>query len=381
MKGAGRHYGGPGMSAFNLYSSDEKGRFSLTLAHGFDKQADADLFTEQVLLHPASNYSFSNAIALHWKSIRWVKQHAKDFDVYHGLTAFETPVRCALVAEKAGLPSVVKVAGHLSDLGPRTGWRKYWGQTQRRRKVLDRLSGVIAISSDIASELQSYGIPESKIVRIPNGVNCERFMPLVSVEERNAVRERLKLPHMPLITFLGGINKRKQPHLMVEALILLRKRGIDCHMVFTGPFDDRAYLDQLRGMVNDHRLEDFVSLLGSVSETTEILQVSDIFCLPSRLEGMPNALLEAMACALPCISTNISGVKDIVTHNVNATLVAQEPAELALALETYLGSEALRKQHGIAARERVLQSFSSKAVLDAHERLFRRIMCGQPATE
>lgn len=379
MKGAGEHYGGPGMSAFNLYSSDEQGRFSVTLVHGYEQQAKAAVFSKQVLLHSAASNKLSDALALHWKSKRWVSQHAKDFDVYHGLTAFETPVRCAEVAEKCGLPAVVKVAGHVSDLGARQGWRRLLGQTVRRRQVLNRISGVVAISDDIAQELLSYGLAESKIARIPNGVNCDRFSPRKDSARGDSLRERLNLPAGPLVAFCGGINKRKQPHLMLEAQRQLRKRGVECHMVFAGPFDDPEYLAYLRELASANGLERCITFLGVIRNPLELLQVADIFCLPSRLEGMPNALLEAMACGLPCVSTNISGVRDIILDNFNGKLVAQCPSEIALALEMYLNSEPLRLEHGTNARSRMLQNFSAEAVLEAHESLFRRIMAGKPA--
>ncbi len=381
MKGAGEHYGGPGRSAYNLYRyAKANGIVEVSLAHGWPEQKDYELFREQVMIHPAKPYNFRNAISLHRLSLNWIRKNASKYDVYHGLTAYQTPVRVGTEAEKLGLPAVVKIAGYKSDLGPRRGLKMLFGNVKRRRHLVQRLSGVIAISSEIQKELLSYGVPESKIASIPNGVDCLRFAPINSDEKRILV-SRLGLQDEPIIAFCGGINQRKRPHLIIEALALLKKKSIHCQAVFAGPFDEPDYLQQMKEKVRDHKLDNCVRWLGNISDTASLLKAADIFCLPSRLEGMPNALLEAMACGLPCISTDISGVNDLIVSHVHGLLIDPFADQLADAIGSYLNSNQLRATHSQAARERVVSRFSSPVIMSAHIQLFQNIMFGRAAND
>ena len=96
--------------------------------------------------------------------------------------------------------------------------------------------------------------------------------------------------------------------------------------------------------------------------------------LPSRWEGMPNALLEGMACGLPCVATRVSGSEDIIQHGVNGLLVESEDYQnMAQALLTLLRDPGLAQKYGRNARETVERQYSFEQVMDRYVQLYQRI--------
>ena len=120
---------------------------------------------------------------------------------------------------------------------------------------------------------------------------------------------------------------------------------------------------------------------GFVDDMAEIYRAADIFALLSSNEGMPNAILEAMASGLPSVVTPIPGTTDLVRHGEEAITVEPTSSSVTDALTEYLRSPALRRQHGEAARARALSHFSARAVLERHMKLYQRVMMGQDAAE
>ena len=378
QKGAGLHYGGPGMTAYRLYNSAGPGQFAVTLVHGWSEQERYEVFSDQVFLSQLSQ-SYRSQFKLFRRSQKWIRANAHRFDVFHGLTAFQVPVCVAQEAERFGLPAVVKVAAHNIDLADKPGWRSIVALPRRRREIIKRLSGVIAISEAIAKELLSYGIPESKIARIPNGVDCQLFHPVDDISAQQRLRERFGWSDRPTIIFSGGLSDRKGAHLLVEALALLKQGGSPCQVVFVGRFDEASYEMKFRSLIEQRGVADDVVLFGLTKETAELYRAADIFCLPSKSEGMPNAMLEAMASGLPTVGTRISGITDLIEEDTRGLLVRRDSAELADALKYYLDFPDQGLTHGKAARNFVERGFSATAVLAAHKQLFRRLMAGQPA--
>ncbi|MEX0776991.1 MAG: glycosyltransferase family 4 protein [Phycisphaeraceae bacterium] len=379
-KGSGLHYGGPGMTAYRLYAAAGPDRFRLVLAHGHPSQEQYPLFAQQHLIAKSSMGALDQ-LRFVMVARRWVARHAGEFDVFHGLQGFAMTVEPALVAEKRDLPAVIKLAAHRSDLADKPGWRSRLGFSRRRRQKVQRLSAIIAISRAIVDELREYGIPESKIAWIPNGVDIEQFRPVADAAERRALREQLGWRDLPTLLFAGGINRRKSPHLLVEAIGLLKQRGLECQLVLAGPENDPPYTAQINDIRRNMGIDALVHWQGFTTDMAPLYRAADVFALPSLNEGMPNALMEAMASGLPSIATPISGTTDLIDDDVHGRLVPRDAALIADALAAYVSDPQVAARHGQASRQKVVDRFSTAAVLDAHERLFRRIMAGGPAAE
>jgi glycosyltransferase involved in cell wall biosynthesis len=379
--GAGLHYSGPGMSAFRLLSklkpTDE---LDVTLAHGFAAQEVSRTFSSQELVAPINGSALSQ-IDFIWRGRRWLSRQRGRFDVFYGLQAFDFTVLPAETAERIGIPAIVKVVQHNSDLADKSGWRSWLGRAKARREKVARLSGIVAISDAIREELISYRVPDRKIACIPNGVDTDRFQPPATSMERNHARAELGLPDDATILFVGAIVPRKRPHLLVQALAELKSAGIDAHLILAGPIKDRRYGESIKSSAQELGIDHQVTWTGFVRDTEPLYKAADIFALLSSNEGMPNALLEAMASGLPSVITPIPGSVDLVRDGQEGIFTDGTLPSLTGALSQYIRSPQLLAAHGVAARGRALSHFSARSILERHVALYRRVAAGGDAAE
>ena len=132
---------------------------------------------------------------------------------------------------------------------------------------------------------------------------------------------------------------------------------------------------QLQKMARSLDIEDKINFLGSFSEITPFLERAHIFVLPSQFEGLPNVVLEAMACGLPVIATQVGGVQDIIQHRINGLLVPPGDTEAICtnAKELFVNTT-LAEGLGARARETVVKHFSLSAVADRYAELYKTLL-------
>jgi glycosyltransferase involved in cell wall biosynthesis len=245
-----------------------------------------------------------------------------------------------------------------------------------RNSILKRADCFVSISSAITDEYQASGVDDEKITVIPNGIDMERFQPPSDVAVQR-LRSALDLPSKWLVTYTGKLNKGKGLRILLRSWVDLIKRSQDLHLVLVGSGSGQ-YLsceDELRSFVEAHGLEEHVTFTGYVENVEDYLRASNCFTLPSRSEGLPLSLIEAMACGLPCVSTRVGGIPDIVTSGDDGLLV---PAGDDMALEQaiwhlYAQQEEARRI-GARARDVVQRRFSIQAVTEAHLTTFGAIL-------
>jgi glycosyltransferase involved in cell wall biosynthesis len=135
------------------------------------------------------------------------------------------------------------------------------------------------------------------------------------------------------------------------------------------------YRAQLERMVVALGIEDSVEFLGERTNIVDLLQQSWGFVQPSRWEGMPNSLLEAMACGLPCVATRVSGNEDLVSDGVNGLLVeSEQPAEMAQALHRVIENTELAQRLGAEARATVVHDYQLTSIVERCLELYHRLL-------
>jgi glycosyltransferase involved in cell wall biosynthesis len=150
--------------------------------------------------------------------------------------------------------------------------------------------------------------------------------------------------------------------------------------VLLGPLTDAPeYVAHIRQRAKELGIEHQVIARGFTTNVAPAYRAADFFCLPSKNEGLPNAMLEAMASGLPCIVTPISGCVDLVEDGQNSRIVDGSPGAIAEAVGSYMTDSALAKAHEQAVRDRIVRQYSCEVVGDLHEALYRRLMTGQDA--
>lgn len=257
------------------------------------------------------------------------------------------------------IPYIVSLRG-----GDVPGFRPYDFKTFHKliapflRVIWKNASYIIANSNGLRDLALAFD-SRFEIPIIPNGVDLDKY----TVPERDWSSPRL--------LSVGRIVHQKGLDLGLRALSQLQ--DLDWHWSIAG---DGPQLENLKSLANELGIADRVTFLGwqSREELTKQYQVANIFLFPSRHEGMPNAVLEAMACGLPVVATRIAGNEELVVEDETGLLVPTESVgELRDALRKILSNPNLRKQMGLASRRRVEENYSWKKVAEQYKICLEKI--------
>jgi glycosyltransferase involved in cell wall biosynthesis len=216
--------------------------------------------------------------------------------------------------------------------------------------------------------LASLGMKETPIYNIYHGLDTRRFAPRADPTEA---------PATPMLLSVGRLVEKKGFPVLIEACRLLKDKGyrFECQII-GGP---GPCAQQVASFIHELGLEDIVALLPALTqeELRDVYQRATVFVLPCQIaenddrDGIPNVLVEAMASGLPVVSTNISGIPELIEHDVDGLLTPQKDARaLADAVGRLLDTPALRRELGGAAREKVCRSFDAESNVLALHRLF-----------
>ncbi|MFG6160318.1 glycosyltransferase family 4 protein [Halomonas sp. 1390] len=363
--------GGAGINSQRLYQAAQQGQVHVTVAHGLDDHPTIDGFADFVRIARLSKPSrVMEHLVFLGRSWLWLRRHVDDYDVFHGIDAFEATISPAAWAKRRGVPVIIKPANQTST-GPTRSWRRLFHRPWFRARAMARMDGIVAISQTIHDDLRAKGIPADRVVKIPNGIDCRRYSPL-SGSARRAVRELLGMPADEFcLLSVAGLRPTKRIEWSLEALALLVERGDAARLYLVGNQRDEIYRDFLMDRVKTLGLQDRVVIVGEVDDTAAYYQAADAFCLTSKNEGMPNALLEAMACGQCCLVTPVSGSKDIVDDGVDGYFIAS-PGELAERLAALMHDAPLRSALGEAARLKALD-YSLEGIWGQYFALLRRV--------
>jgi len=236
-----------------------------------------------------------------------------------------------------------------------------------RRAAYGMADAIFAVTRELRNfHAQQAWIQPERMGVMYNGVDTQRFAPCC--ESRIAMRKELGLPEKSFVVgAVGRLVPIKDHQTLLKAAALLSKSGIDVHVLLVGSGPERAKLKALAA----EALEGRVCFAGDSSRVPELLNAIDVFAQPSLGEGMSNTLLEAMACGLPVLATNVGGNPEIIENNINGCLFAPGDAQwLADKLKALAKDPALVHQLGTAARNRAIESFSLSRMLETYRSFY-----------
>lgn len=325
--------------------------------------SQARIFTEAprrgvpVTAVPIARKNLSGWIALR----RFVAAHRPDAINTHSSTdAWLAALACASMGDA---PPIVRTR-HISapiPHDPATRW------------LYRRATHHIATTGAALREtlIRDNGFDPARITSVPTGIDAERFRP----GDRDAQRRSLLLPAEAMIVgIVATLRSWKGHRFLIEAI-----RQIDDPRVMLVIVGDGPMREVLADDIGKAGLNDRVRMAGQHDDVLPWLQAFDVFALPSYAnEGVPQALIQAMLCALPCVTTNIGAIGEAARHQQTALVVPpQDAIALAQALRRLLADRALRVALGAAAREVCEASFSYRGMLDAMEGIFRAAIEGR----
>jgi glycosyltransferase involved in cell wall biosynthesis len=208
--------------------------------------------------------------------------------------------------------------------------------------------------------LVRHGFRPERIIYIPNGVDTRQFYPDLWRRETAPYGVR-RLLCVARLEYAKGIDVLLHAWARMMNMPAAWRFGLLPKLSLVGDGTRRMELEQI---VADLGIEESVEFLGTRHDIARLMQKAWGFVLPSRWEGMPNALLEAMACCLPCIATRVSGSEDVIEQGVNGLLVEPEqPEQLAYALRLLIDDANLARQLSWQGYKTVLSSYQLDATV------------------
>jgi len=228
---------------------------------------------------------------------------------------------------------------------------------------------VHVISRSLAQESERLGA--KNIAVLPNGINSRLFKPM----DKEKIRRKYSLsPKEKIVVSVARLAPVKGVDCLIRAIGLLVENISALRLIVIGDGKQRMELEQL---IDQLHLNNKVQLLGFIphEQILEYLNMADVFVLPSRHEGLGIALIEAMACGIPVIGSNVDGIVDLIEHEKNGILFPpNDEKELARALDKLLQDENLRRAFIEEGLEKVKENFLWSSILPKIEDIYTELV-------
>lgn len=244
-----------------------------------------------------------------------------------GSWSYPDGVATSLLGKLLGVPVVLKVHG--SDVNVYT-------QTRSRRWQIKRACNwayrTACVSKALSDRLIAIGVEPKRVTVNYNGVDQTKF----AAGDRDAIRLALKIPaRAPLVLFVGNVLETKGANDLLEAFAVLRQRRPAARLVYVGDGAGRAELER---RVQALALTEAVRFTGKQPHAMlgQWYAAADLLCLPSHNEGVPNVILEAMACGCAVVATRVGGIPEVLPDFAGLLVEVHDRAALAGALDEAL---------------------------------------------
>jgi glycosyltransferase involved in cell wall biosynthesis len=243
-------------------------------------------------------------------------------------------------------------------------WKRYF------RWVISLVHGVIVVSKEW-NELLSI-VPDCKVFELPNAIKIDYFHEVAKTQLRGKQKNR---PWQVL--YLGYLGKAKGSFDLLDALKMAKVANDELHFVLVGSELVPGELKRLQEKVQTDHLNTYVDLLPPVfgSEKLDVFRRADIFVYPSYHEGMPMAVIEAMACALPVVAARVGGLPDLIQDHVTGLLVEPgRPDQVIDALHDLMRNDCLRDQIKKNCFEKVRRQFDIENRVNQLIDIYRKVI-------
>ncbi|AJF27686.1 glycosyl transferase group 1 (plasmid) [Haloarcula sp. CBA1115] len=268
---------------------------------------------------------------------------------------------------------IARLAGVFCSATIITGIREVPNEEPFVRRVIDRmtisLSDVIVSNSTAGRDYAvKRGAEEENVAVVYNGRNIEQYRTTDSAE----LRSELDIPtEATVVGTVGRLVERKGHFDLLDAWPTIVSEIPDAHLVFVGDGADR---ERLTERVDSLGCADSVHFLGTRQDVPALLGAMDVFAFPSHYEGLPGAVIEAMAAELPIVATPVDGTSDLLENYRTGLFVdVQAPDEIAWATIRLHQHQPLAETLGTAAGQRAASEFTIESMVDGFERLYQEI--------
>ena len=266
--------------------------------------------------------------------------------------------------------------GRLKKLGLS---RSHWlvkSLLELRNQILKKAQAFCPISTDTQREFLEAGVPKQQIRLVPNVYDNTRFNP-ASSQEKYELRKSLSIHTERVVAiFTGRLVSWKGPQHLVRVWHRISENRIPPLLLLVGPDGNDIFdcSDEIREYIATNSLQENIVMTGGVRNVEDYMRASDFFVFPSQGgEGLTTAVMEAMGCGLPVVTTNATGLTDLVSPDVGIvvdTTNFQDFQDAVLALYT---DEQRRLTLGRAAMERASHLYAPERAYPQYLQLFRSL--------
>jgi glycosyltransferase involved in cell wall biosynthesis len=228
-------------------------------------------------------------------------------------------------------------------------------------RVCRRADAIRCVSRSLMDNARAHGVPAEKLFTIGTRADTKMFDPSRFSSQRQELRKEIAVDDRKVLVFTGSLARRKGVDVLLAALSQVVSTLPDAYLLIAGEGPERP---RLTALCDQFGLTENVRFLGHTDYTKipALLATADIYVFPSFSEGMPRAVLEAMAMELPVVSSKVDGIGEVI-ENDNTGLLVQpgDETELAQALLRVLGDSDFGRDLGVRARAFVLENYEFEA--------------------
>jgi glycosyltransferase involved in cell wall biosynthesis len=229
---------------------------------------------------------------------------------------------------------------------------------------------VVAVSETIKRDILKYdGLRVDKVTVINNGIDTDRLLNM----DGNVIRTEFNIfPDVPVIGTIGRLTFQKGQKYLIEAVSKIKEKFPRIMLLIVG---DGLIKDELQNYAKILGINEHVIFTGSRRDVPALLAAMDIFVFPSLWEGLPNALIEAMAASKTIIATDIPPIREIFnTEKIGILIPARDSNAIASSIELLLYDKTLAETFGKSAQERAFSHFNINTTVDKYTTLFENII-------
>jgi glycosyltransferase involved in cell wall biosynthesis len=362
-------HGGAERALLSLIRQMPRDKFRCSVAT-FGGGADGDLsrlFTCPVHVFPLTRSYDWTALKTAFKLRHLIR--SERVSIVH--TFFETSdLWGGAVAKLSGCPLLVSSRRDMGILRKRKHDIAY-------RWIEPFLDLVLTVSDGVRDfTIARDGLDPKKVVTLYNGVDLGR---IARADKTDALRASLGIEHtQPVVATVANIRQVKGIDIFIRAAAVVCREFPNARFLVIGHFSEPEYYRQLQELTRELGMTDNVKFLGGNEDTISFLKLANVFCLLSRSEGFSNALLEAMACSLPCVATRVGGNAEAVADGENGFTTDSEDWQAAgERISMLLRTPARARQMGAAGRRLIEERFTLDILMRKLVGLYDGLLAGK----
>lgn len=264
-----------------------------------------------------------------------LRQFRKEYDIIHFHVLQWAGFLACTWAKWKKIPTIYQSVLQNSDTPSNVNNQR---QGKLKGKLLQNFSAILAISHTLSEDYLQHGFSEDKVYTLMNSVETDTFYPVSSPEEKSKLRQKANLPQeATILLFTGSIIHRKGVDILLKSFLDVLSNYPEVFLVLVGPNKknenpslDIEFINDLHNLLENKAAQDRVRFTGLVKDRETLAglyRAADIFIFPSRIEGLGNVVLEAMASGLPVIISDLPPLRNVVIDGTNGIVVPIDDVE------------------------------------------------------